>query len=194
VSPLGPPPSDLGGFPAQKLESDQLLYRIHRSDRSPWWFSNDGSGRFDLLGGDNGTCYLAERPVGAFIEVFRTGTVIPEAEVNARRLAEARTPSTTTLADCMASEARSFGVTGAIHSQPDYELTRAWAQALAVAGFDGVLYRLSHDPSGSEIGVALFGDAGERDLPIESTGAIPDDVLEEARVRFGLLVLPTPGS
>lgn len=194
MSPLGPPRGDLESFPAHDLDGGELLCRIHRSDRSPWWFSNDGSGRFDLLRGNSGTCYLGQHPVGAFIEVFRTGTVIPEIEVRTRRLARLQAPSATTLADCTASEARSFGVTGAIHSRPDYDLTRAWAQALADAGFGGILYHLSHDPAGSEIGVALFGSADEQDLPIEGTGAIPDDVLDEARTRFGLLVLPSPDS
>jgi RES domain len=193
VRPLEPPPDDLGGFPTHKLEPGRLLYRIHRSDRSPWWFSNDGSGRFDLFGEDTGTCYLAERPVGTFIEVFRTGTLIPEVEVSVRSLARLRVPSATRLANCTASEARRFGITAAIHSQPNYNVPRAWAQAFADVGFGGVLYRLSHDPSVSEIGVALFGGAAEQVLPIESTGSIPDDVLEEGRTRFGLLVLPTPG-
>jgi RES domain len=192
VSPLGSPPPDLGGFPTLDLDSKRPLYRIHRRDKSPWWFSNDGSGRFDLLRNDRGTCYLAERPVGAFIEVFRTDTVIPQAEVDARSLAELGPPSKTTLANCTASEARGFGLTAAIHSQPEYDMPRVWAQALADAGLGGVLYRLSHDPSGSELGVALFGDAAEQDLPIETSVAIPDDVLEEARKRFGILVLPSP--
>jgi hypothetical protein len=192
VSPLAAPPRELGGFPAHDLARDRVLYRIHRSDRSPWWFSNDGSGRFDLLRRGEGTCYLAERPVGAFVEVFRTGTVIPEVEVGVRALAELRPPSATTLADCTASGARAYGVTGAIHSQPDYNRTRAWAQAFANAGFGGILYRVSHDPSGSELGVALFGQAGEQHLPVEVTMPIPDAVLDAARRRFSLFVLPTP--
>jgi hypothetical protein len=169
-----------------------VLYRIHRSDRLPWWFSNDGSCRFDLLHEDEGTCYLAERPLGAFIEVFRTGTVIPEAEVRVRTLAQLRPPSATTLADCTATGARGYGVTGAIHSQPDYDRSRAWAQAFADAGFGGILYQLSHDPSGSELGIALFGQSGEQPLPVEKTMPIPDEVLDEARRRFSLFVLPTP--
>ena len=192
MSPLEAPPKELGGFPAHELGADRVLYRIHRIDRSPWWFSNDGSSRFDLLRGDEGTCYLAERQVGAFVEVFRTGTVIAEAAVRVRSLALLRSPASTRLADCTASEARGFGVTAAIHSQPDYDLTREWAQAFADAGFGGILYTLSHDPSGSELGVALFGPAGEQSLPVDGTEAIPADVVDEARARFSLVVLPTP--
>jgi RES domain len=193
VSPLGPPPADVGGFPTQALDPGRLLYRVHRRDQSPWWFSNDGSGRFDLRRNGQGTCYLAVSRVGAFIEVFRTETVIPDAEVSVRSLAQLRAPWPATLANCTASEARGFGLTAAIHTQPDYEVPHAWAQAFADAGLRGVLYRLSHDPSGTELGVALFGGAGQQVLPIESTEAIPDEVLDEARSRFGLLVLPTPG-
>jgi hypothetical protein len=191
VSPLRSPPGDLAGFPAYHLEPTRILYRIHRKGRSPWWFSNDGAGRFDLSG-DQGTCYVAERPIGAFIEVFRTGTLIPEAEVQLRLLASLRISSEATLADCTAGKSRRFGVTAAIHSQPEYDLTRAWAQAFADAGFDGVLYRLSHDPSTSELGVALFGRAGEQDLAIGSSGPIAPETVEEARARFGLLVIPAP--
>lgn len=191
VSPLAAPPADLRGFPGYALPPDRVLYRLHRCERSPWWFSNDGSGRFDLE--DNqGTCYLAAEPVGAFIEVFRTRTVIPEAEAAVRCLAELQPANATMLADCTAEAARAFGVTASLHSQPDYELTRAWAKALADAGFGGVRYRLAHDPSARQLGVALYGAAGEGTAPVRDTGPIPPDVLDEARRRFGLLVLPTP--
>jgi hypothetical protein len=191
VIPLRSPPGELAGFPAYQLEPTRILYGIHRKGRSPWWFSNDGSGRFDLSGGQ-GTCYVAERPIGAFIEVFRTGTLIPDAEVQVRLLASLRVSSEAMLADCTAGESRRFGVTDAIHSQPEYDLTRAWAQALADAGFDGFLYRLSHDPSTSELGLALFGGAGEHELAVESSGPIAPEIVEEARARFGLLVIPVP--
>ncbi len=139
-----------------------------------------------------GTCYLAAGEVGAFIEVFRAGTVIPAQEADARLLASLSVPKRSTLADCTTSKARRFGVTGAIHTQPDYELTQAWAEAFAEAGFDGVRYRLSHDPAQRELGVALFGPAGEQDLPVRESGPIPPGVVEEARSRFGLIVAPTP--
>jgi RES domain len=190
VSPLGLPPDDLSRFPAFELDRRRSLYRIHRTDVGPWWFSSDGSGRFDLR--DRGTCYLAVTPVGAFIEVFRVHTVIPEQEVDARSLSSLVPPTRTTLADCTVSRARRFGITAAINTQPDYTATRAWAEAFAAAGVGGIRYRLSHDPAQRELGVALFGEAGEQDFPVRRSEPVPAAVVEDARQRFGLVVAPTP--
>ena len=131
--------------------------------------------------------------MGAFIEVFRVATVIPEAEVDARVLSSLAPSKATRLADCTVSAARKFGITGAIHTQPEYALPQAWAAAFAAAGFGGIRYRLSHDPAQRELGVALFGKAGERKARARRTEAVPADVVEEARQRFGLVVAPTPG-
>lgn len=191
MSPLRRPPDDLSGFPTYDLLRRERLYRIHRAERRPWWFSNDGSGRFDLAG-DRGTCHLAVTPVGAFVEVFRTQTVIPELEVEARALSAVAPPKRSRLADCTVSAARKYGVTGAIHTQPDYALPRAWAEAFAAANFDGVRYRLSHDPSQRELGVALFGTAGEASFPVRKSEPVPAAVVDEARRRFGLVIAPTP--
>jgi hypothetical protein len=191
LSPLRRPPDDLSGFPAFDLRRRERLYRLHRSDVRPWWFSGDGSGRFDLRDG-MGTCYLAVTAVGAFIEVFRVETVIPEGEVEARALSTVAPPKRVSLADCTVSAARKFGITGAIHTQPDYALPQAWAEAFAAAGFGGIRYRLSHDPAQKELGVALFGPAGAQSLPVRATEAVPAVVVEEARQRFGLVVAPTP--
>lgn len=192
MSPLGLPPDDLTRFPAFGVDRRRSLYRIHRTDAGPWWFSGDGSGRFDLTDG-RGSCYLAVTPVGAFIEVFRVATVIPEAEVEARWLSSLVPPARTRLADCTISAARKFGITGAIHTQPDYTVPQAWAEAFAAAGFGGIRYRVSHDPAQRELGVVLFGDAGEQSLPVRRTEPIPASVIEAARQRFGLIVAPTPG-
>ena len=192
MSPLGLPPDDLSRFPAFGVDRRRSLYRIHRTDAGPWWFSGDGSGRFDLRDG-RGSCYLAVTPVGAFIEVFRVATVIPEAEVEARSLSTLAPPKRVNLADCTVSAARKFGITGAVHTQPDYALPQAWAAALAAAGFGGIRYRLSHDPAQKELGVALFGAAGQQSLPIRRTETVPPAAVEEARQRFGLVVAPTPG-
>ena len=184
MSPLRAPPPDLDAFPAHRIEPGLDLYRIHDAGRSPWWFSSSGDGRFDLSAEERGTCSLAERPIGAFLEVFRVHTVVPAAEVAGRRLSRLRPPQPARLADCTVAAARA--------STADYDLPRRWAEAFAAAGFDGVRYRVSHDPSQRELGIALFGPEGSQTLPVAATDEIGGELLEEARRRFGLLVAPAP--
>ena len=58
---------------------------MHRVRRSAWWFSSDGSGRFDLPV-PHGTCYLAEEPLAALLEVTRGLTILSEDFLADRRL------------------------------------------------------------------------------------------------------------
>ena len=106
-----------------------------------------------------------------------------------RALATLRVPARLRLADCTVGEARRFGITLEIGASDDYELCRRWAAAFAAEGFAGVRYRLRHDPSGSLLGIALFGAAGEADWPVEASGPI-DDLIREAEERFRIIVVP----
>jgi len=181
----------LEGFPSLRLAGAKL-HRIHRAGQCPWWFSSDGSGRFDLpAAGGRGTCYLAEEAVGCFLEVFRRWTLVPEAEVETRRVAHLELPPTQ-LADCSSSLCREFGLTGELHSTPDYALTQAWAAGFANAGFDGIHYLLRHDPGQRLVGVALFGPAGEPPWPFPPSEPIGAGVIAEAERRFGVRVAPAP--
>ncbi|MGH9381706.1 MAG: RES domain-containing protein, partial [Thermoanaerobaculia bacterium] len=87
---------------------------------------------------------------------------------------------------------RRFGVTGEIHSTPDYEATQRWASALRDAGVDGVRYLCGQDPSRREIGIALFGVAGEADWPVAETVAVSEEVLHAVERDCGIHVLPVP--
>lgn len=138
-----------------------------------------------------GTCYLADEPVGCFLEVFRFWTLVPEAELVVRRLVRLDLPPVL-LADCSSGRCREFGLTGDIHSTPDYAVTQAWAAAFAAAGFDGVRYLLRHDPGQLLAGIALFGPAGAADWSFNPGETIGPAVIEEAGRRFGVRVLPTP--
>jgi hypothetical protein len=196
--PHGPqeaPRKELRHFPERVLAAGEPLCRIHRAGRAPWWFSSAGTGRFDLAP-PRGTCYLAEDPLGAFVEVFRETRLVPEEEVRRRSISHLTLPRLLRLADCAARKARMFGLTAAIHSTPDFALTRAWAAAFAAAGFDGVRYLVSHDPAQRLAGYALFGDAGDAaeaaSWPPGEPAAIGSDLLRAARRQFGLLVVPAP--
>lgn len=162
---------------------------MHRASINPWWFSSDGSGRFDLKS-PRGTCYLAEEPLGAFVEAFRDPRVVSGALVAARALATLRVPATLKPADCSVRAARRFGVTLEIGASNDYPLCQRWAEAFDGAGFLGIRYRLRHDPSGDLRGLALFGAAGEGDWSVELSESIPDDLIREAEERFGVVVVP----
>lgn len=183
----------LSGFPSFGLPAGQQLYRIHRAARDPISFSSSGEGRFDLPAPD-GTVYFAADEIGALIEVFRSN-LIPLDEVRVRRLARITIPKAVLrVADCTASKARGYGITAAIHSTPDYALCQRWAVAFRNAGFDGIRYRLSHDPSQQEIGIALFvPDDAAKLLVVENDAEIEDNLLGIAQQRFGMFVVPTPG-
>jgi len=194
VSPLGPPPADFTGFPHWTLPSTRALYRIHRRDRGPWFFDNGPSGRFNLSDAF-GTCYLALAPEGAFLETLgRQGRLIDRAEVARRALSTLYVPRAMVLANAGHARARAFGITAGISAieEPDRGSTRSWAEAFHAAGFQGIRYHVSHDPSQRAIGVALFGPAGEADWPTGAAEPIDSRLLQFVRRRYGLVVLPTP--
>jgi hypothetical protein len=96
------------------------------------------------------------------------------------------------LADCGSAWCRKFGLTGEVHSTPDYARTQAWAAAFAGAGFGGVRYLLRHDPSQRLAGVALFGPAGAPGWPYEAGDPIGPAMADEVWRRFGLRIMPAP--
>ncbi len=175
------------------MDRAKLLFRVHRASRRSWWFSSDGAGRFDLVGvPGRGTCYVAEEPLGAFVEVFRDVTLIDEQDVQRRKLSRLRLPRLAVVADCTRAAARAFGITAALHASESYALTQRWARAFAAAGFAGIRYRVSHDPAQRLLGIALFGPRGRASWPVAGTGPIPASLCDEAERRFGLRVLPPP--
>lgn len=150
---LAPPdrsPRPPGLFPAVDLASGTRLWRCHRSDRGPWWFSSDGAGRFDLPT-PHGTCYLADDPLLALVEVISHGTLdglsVTPAFCAQRRIRHLSIPSAAHMADATDGRARGFGVSREIHDIADYTLPQAWATAWRTAGFNGVRYlATNHQP------------------------------------------------
>ncbi|HET8601263.1 MAG TPA: RES family NAD+ phosphorylase [Segeticoccus sp.] len=166
----GPPPEHLAGFPAYRVGAGEELHRAHRRDRGPWWFGNDGGGRFDLPA-PRGTCYLASEPLAALRE--RLGIVLGgEAFVPASLLEDAvvsrlHVPDERSLADLQDRAASSYGVTRELESMTPYAVPQAWARGFAGAGYQGVRYgpRFS---TGEVSAVALFDDEGERDWDVDA--------------------------
>src|SRR3954466_15315248 len=75
---LAPPPAPdaLIRFPVWHVHAGTTFHRVTHGEHGPWWFSSDGSGRFDLVS-PRGTCHLADDPVLAMLEVF--GELVPRA-------------------------------------------------------------------------------------------------------------------
>ncbi len=136
----------------------------------------------------HGACYLAEDPLAALLEVARGLTILSEGFLASRRLVSASLPIDVRLADLTAPSAYAFGVTAELSATADYTAPHAWARALHTAGFDGIRYRIRHDPSSVLTGIAWFGRAGRRRPPLPGfSRPIPADTLLSA-APFGIRV------
>ena len=187
---LSAPPDDLPELPSAKLGT-KALWRIHAADVSPWFFDAGPDGRFNLA--DAGTCYLAEEPIGAFVEKFgrllRPEGVLPEPLVDTQRLSKLQPPKVSVVDLTDAKVLGLAGLTAEIHATADYGLTQSWASALRDAGYAGIRYKARHDPRGQLASIALFGP----DEPLRSaarTTAVPVDLIHEAAATFAITVLP----
>jgi hypothetical protein len=192
LSPRGlpAPPDDLPELPSAKLGA-KSLWRVHPADVAPWFFDVGPDGRFNLA--ESGTCYLAETPIGAFVEKFgrllRPGGVIPEPLIDAQRLSKLRPPKANVVDLTDPSVLGLIGLTAEIHSTTNYDLTQAWALALREAGYDGIRYKARHDPRGELVSIALFAP-GKPPRSAGKTTTIPVDLIHEASATFAITVLP----
>ncbi len=192
MSPRGllAPPNELPEIPSAKLGTE-APWRVHAADVSPWFFDAGPDRRFNLA--DAGTCYLAEEPIGAFVEKFgrllRPGGVIPEPLVDTQRLSRLRRPKVSVVDLTDPKVLGLIGLTAEIHATTDYGLTQSWASALRDAGYAGIRYKARHDPRGELVSIALF----QSDNPPRSaakTTTIPVDLIHEAAATFAITVLP----
>lgn len=167
------------------------MWRIHSAGVAPWFFDIGPDGRFNLA--ESGTCYLAEEPIGAFVEKFgrllRPGGAIPERLVEAQRLSRLRPPTANIVDLTDPTVLGLIGLTAKIHSTSDYNLTQGWALALQEAGYDGIRYKARHDPRGRLLSIALFG-AGKPPRSATKTTTVPADLIHEASATFAITVLP----
>ena len=159
-----PDDADLRDFPCRTLSAGDVWWRQHRASAGPWWFSSDGSGRFDIEP-PNGACYLASSASAAIRE--RVGPdmiargVIPASLLTGRVISRLRLPEQVRAANLDAAAAAKLGVSRELAVMVPYTIPRAWAAALAATRFDGIVANLRFSP-GRSVGLALFGKAGER--------------------------------
>lgn len=160
--------------------------------RCPWWFSCDGTGRFDLPAPD-GTCYLALSQSAALRELVgpdlaAAGTV-PSSVLADRVLSRLALPGPVRAANVSSNRAsNSFSVTAELVTMIPYTIPQRWAAVLHDSSFDGIAFTLRFS-AGRSAGLALFGRAGEhRD---RLTDPAPADCASVAR-RLRLRVIEPP--
>ena len=179
----GPPPDDLEGFPTTTVGTPIDLFRCHRADLGPWWFGNDGGGRFDLAA-PRGTCYLALDAESAVRErlgpVLGGRSAVPESALEDAVLSRLHPPTKWTVADLQSRRAAAYGVTRELEVMVPYAVPQAWAAGFDSAGHDGVRYGPRFTP-GEASSVAAFGAEGSRDwapdpgpVPATSVPGIPN--------------------
>jgi hypothetical protein len=162
--------------------------RACRRGRGTWWFSSDGSGRFDLEA-PHGTCYLATDPIGALREATRGGPV-STTWVADRELWTVTPPDAAArrLAATTHQAAARFGLTTELVTVVPYDLPRRWASAFHHAGYAGIRHELRHDPRARPSGVSLFGAAGPGTHPDGEA----DRLTAGGLARAGVQVLDVP--
>jgi hypothetical protein len=184
----GPPPASLVGFPAYRIGADTDLFRAHAGNLRPWWFGNDGGGRFDLVA-PRGTCYLALDPLSALRErlgpVLGASQLVPASLLESVVVSRLRIVAGCELADIRDRRAATFGVTRELESMVPYAVPQAWARAFDTAGHGGVRYGPRFTP-GDSSAIALFDDEGGKSWPAD-----PDPVLAQ-QVPGAPKAMPTP--
>lgn len=165
---IGAPPADLSGFPRWRLRPSIGLRRAHGVRRSPWWFSHDLSGRFDLCPPD-GTCYLATDVATALRERFGHELVqqgvMPFETAAATAVSTLQVPTARWVANVCHDDAADYGLTRELGTCPSYETPQAWAAAFRAGMFSGMRYQTRFTTGPRPNAIAIFDSAGRHDWP-----------------------------
>ena len=157
------PPKSLAGFPRSTLRRGLRIFRAAR--HAPWFFCSCGNCRFDLPT-PNGTLYVGTDVLVGLLETIGphlSGGVVSLQFLEQRRIFSRRLSADLPVANLTSRRAAGFGVTNELATMTPYDIPRAWAVALYGTGYAGIRYRTRFDVGADPCGLALFGDAGERD-------------------------------
>jgi len=190
--------SDLDALPRHTYPAGFSFSRIHRIVQGCWYFSADGSGRFDpVRHNGHGACYLGEEDLCAWVEVYRTRKELTSLDLDTRRLVTATLSIPIEVIDLTARKTLGAGITNALMHGNRYESAQALATRASQAGIAGIRWYAKHDAAARLHAVALFGPAGvARTLPQGKPRArarpITADLIDRACQEFGYRVLPVP--
>ena len=183
--------ADWRQFPTRTLPAGTSLHRIHRAGRVADHYDTTDRHRFGAPPGSPryGVCYVALEPIAAYVEVFgRIGT-LGIAEIDRRRISETIGARDLRLADLShRSILGRFGVTAAHSTGTDYTPSQELSSRLHNAGYDGIVYRVRHDPQMQLEAVAVFARQ-PAPLSWHDPQPIPNSLVQQG-LRFGIRVLP----
>jgi len=182
-------------LPRRILAKGTTLYRIHRVEYDPRYFGNGDGGRFNPTAKPaRGAWYLADDPLGCWVERWRGNKAIARSDVVATRLTRVTLHRDIELADLTVRTALLAGVDGGFASNPSYEDCQALASSLQ-GQVEGIRWHLRNDPAHQFCGIALFnklGQAPAAEWPDCRTSRISNQLLTQARDEFGYTVLTDP--
>jgi hypothetical protein len=199
-----PDPSELLGRPVH-VAVRRLARLCDPIYPAPWFYSNSGDGRFDLLEPTDGTCYFASDIPAALREKLgptwkRTIPVLADDLKQYRAwLFRPRLTRPLRVPRITDDAWQGLNLTLEACADTDYPKSNRWATALFRAGYTGLRYSLRHAPAARHFGLALFGRCGSSDsedhLKIVSDGMVDDRDVRRFATRFQIAVGGTiPGT
>ena len=184
-------------FPSVTIPEGAELHRIHRRSTHPAWFSSSGSERFDPPVSHRaryGSCYIAFDAMASYLEVFGRMDAVSSTDIHRRALSRLTTDRALTLADLTdRSVLGTFRITASVSTGSDYEPSQQLSAELFDAGFDGIRYRVRHDPALAHEAVAMFGEPGQHEERFDEikTSDIPEHLIEGGCCGFGITIIPS---
>lgn len=150
---------DWSDFPAYVIEPGTALFRIHQRAYHPAWFNHDGTYRFDPPPSHRnrfGSCYLGREPLTSYVEIFGRFKAVPQVEIDRRVLSQINVQVSMRCGDLTNRMVLGrFGLDAAISTGTNYQPAQEVAAQLYAVGFDGIRYRVRHDPAMSLEAIAL---------------------------------------
>lgn len=189
---------DLSKFPTVPADLDPAnpsvaapKFRAHSAANGPWWFSSDGSGRFDLRP-PYGACYFAD-DVDTAVRERLADLIIDMQPISAEKAAQMAvatiTPDTpAAYANIVDGQAARFGVIRELCTMVQSPVPNDWAASFHIAGFDGVRYSSRFTSAAGPNSWAMFGPAGLD--AVRNAGPIPTMSGEDACALAGVVVRP----
>lgn len=153
------PPDDFNDKLLLTSEYRQSWYRLNPAGfNSAIYFDRSGRGRFDFPQASYGILYTAQNERGAFIETFgRTLGIrtVSQTALKQRSLFIITSDRSLVIVDIWGVNLTKLGVDARL-SSGDYQISRAWAQAIYnhPQKVDGICYHSRHDDT--EICCGLF--------------------------------------